>query len=814
MSKRPRKTSRKPAAKPKPRRRKTSNRKAKGGFGRALKRLFGWLLVIAVLGGAGYTLWLDREVRERFEGKRWALPAQVYARPLELFPGLPHNADEVETELKALGYRAVAKPTGPGSFHRRGNRIRLVSRAFQFWDADEPSRYLDLRFDKQALTALLDRQGQDAGIARLDPLRIGGIYPAHREDRELVRLKELPEAMIATLVQVEDRRFYEHFGISPIGIARAMWANIRAGGVVQGGSTLTQQLVKNFYLSNRRTLSRKINEAIMALLLEWHYDKDEILEAYLNEVYLGQAGRRAVHGFGLGSWFYFNRPLSELSLDQIALLVGIVKGPSYYNPRRFPERARERRNLVLDVLAERAVVKRDAAERAKRRLLGVTEKASQGRSRYPAFLDLVRRQLRQDYREEDLTTEGLRLFTTLDPIVQDHVERSVAGRVRYLERQKPGNEGVLQAAAIVTTVDTGQVQALVAGRDPVFAGFNRVLDGSRQIGSLIKPVVYLTALAQPSRYTLASQLDDSPLSMPAPGQTEPWRPANADGRFHGKVLLNEALVNSYNVATARLGSQLGLANVIDTLRSVGTKQEFREYPSLVLGAQAMTPFEVAQIYQTLAASGFRAPLSAIREVFTVDGQPIKRYGLEMRRAARPESVYLVRHAMQGVVTEGTARFLRQMLPKGPRVAGKTGTTDDLRDSWFAGFSADHNAVIWVGRDDGKPAGFSGASGALLIFGDIFRRVGGRDLDITPPAEVTRAWVSSRSGLLADGQCRDAVHLPFVGDSLPARADACIGERPLPTAVKTPVKAGRTEAGGSGKASFWDRNPLLNQDFGN
>ncbi|MGB1109878.1 MAG: penicillin-binding protein 1B [Gammaproteobacteria bacterium] len=768
------KARKKPARKP---RQAANKSRSRAGAGRLwLKRALGWTLLIAVLAAGGYAYWLDREVRERFEGKRWALPAQVYARPLELYAGLRLSADDVETELQALGYQSVKSPRRAGSYHRSGARIQLVSRAFRFWDGEESSRSLDLRFAKAGLDQLLDASGADAGIARLDPLRIGGIYPAQREDRELVRLEDVPERMLQALVEVEDRRFYDHFGLSPIGIVRAMWANLRAGGVVQGGSTLTQQLVKNFYLTNQRTLARKVNEAIMALSLEWHYDKDEILEAYLNEVYLGQAGRRAIHGFGLGSWFYFNRPLSELGLEQMALLVGLVKGPSYYNPRRHPERALERRNLVLDVLADRGVITGQVAESAKRRPLGVTEKATQARSRYPAFLDLVRRQLRRDYREEDLTTEGLRLFTTLDPIVQDHVERSVAGRVRYLERQKPENDGLLQAAALVTTVETGQVLAMVAGRDPVFAGFNRVLDGSRQVGSLIKPFVYLTALSQPDRFTLATLLDDSPLSMPTPGQTEPWRPANSDGRFHGDVLLREALVHSYNVATARLGTELGLSNVIDMLHDVGAKREFKAFPSLVLGAQSQTPFEVAQMYQTLAASGFRVPLSGIREVLTGDGTPVKRYGLEMNQAVKPPAVRVLRHALRGVVSEGTARFLTRMLPKGPQVAGKTGTTDDLRDSWFAGFTADYNAVVWVGRDDAKPAGFAGSSGAMLIFGDIFRRIGGRDVDAGPTDGVVTAWVSPETGLLADEQCRGAIQLPFIRGSAPARTDACVGKR--------------------------------------
>ncbi|MGH8463809.1 MAG: transglycosylase domain-containing protein, partial [Pseudomonas sp.] len=388
----------------------------------------------------------------------------------------------------------------------------------------------------------------------LEPLMIGGIYPKNLEDRILIKIDQVPPYLLETLVAVEDRDFYSHFGVSPKSIARAVWVNTSSGAMRQGGSTLTQQLVKNFYLTNERSLSRKLTEAMMALLLELHYDKREILEAYLNEVFIGQDGQRAVHGFGLASQFFFSQPLSELKLHQVALLVGMVKGPSYYNPRRYPERATVRRNLVLDLLAEQGVATPEAVAAAKKMPLGVTKRGSLADSSFPGFLDLVKRQLRQDYRDEDLTEEGLRIFTSFDPILQMKSESAMAETFKRLAGRKGADE--VEAAMVVTNPETGEVQALIGSRQAGFAGFNRAIDAVRPIGSLVKPAVYLTALEKPSKYTLTSWVQDEPFSVKgADGQV--WRPQNYDRRSHGTIYLYQGLANSYNLSTAKLGLELG-----------------------------------------------------------------------------------------------------------------------------------------------------------------------------------------------------------------------------------------------------------------
>ncbi|MGB0712385.1 MAG: penicillin-binding protein 1B [Gammaproteobacteria bacterium] len=738
------------------------------------RALLRWVLVIGLILFLPYLAYLDYQVTTRFEGKRWSLPAQVYARPLEVFPGLELDPDGLERELTMLGYRRVADPGKTGSYARGKQRIVLHSRAFRFWDGAEASRRAQIDFRDGRVRTVQTVAGEDLGILRLDPVNIGGIYPAAGEDRILVRLEQVPKPLIDALIETEDRGFRSHFGVDPRGIARALWANIRAGGVVQGGSTLTQQLVKNFFLSSERTLQRKVNEALMALLLEFHYDKDEILEAYLNEVYLGQAGRRAIHGFGQASWFYFRRPLAELELEHMALLVGLVKGPSYYNPRRNPDRARERRDLVLGIMGEQGSVTAAAVSGASQRPLGVTDKPPVGTTRYPAFMDLVRRQLRRDYREEDLTSEGLRIFTTLDPLAQDAAERSVAGRIRYLEKRFKLPTEQLQGAAVVTGTDSGEVLALVGGRDPAFSGFNRALDAVRPIGSLIKPAVYLTALSQPERYTLTTLVDDGPISHRVRQDGSVWEPKNADNKNHGDVTLYDALVHSYNTSTARLGLELGLDSVIDTVRGMGVDKPLNTYPSLLLGATDLSPLDVTRMYQTLAGGGFRTPIKAIRSVSDADDRPLQRYPLEVEQALDPAAVFLTKTAMVGVTREGTARYLRSMLGDDAWVAGKTGTTDDLRDSWFAGFSADRLGVVWLGMDDNSPSRLTGASGAMLVWADIMRRMGVRNLSLEPPPGVEWRWVDPNTGYFADEGCKGAFEMPFIQGSGPGRMAPCAG----------------------------------------
>jgi penicillin-binding protein 1B len=756
-----------------------STRRSRGkrpSLGKALASWLGFTLLsvvsLSLLALAAYTLYLDSLIRVQFDGKRWSLPARVYARPLELFQDMKLSAKQFERELTLLHYRALSQPQGPGTYSKGGESFEVITRDFAFWDGSEMSQHVRVAFKGDNLLELNNLNGQEKpGLLRMEPAEIAAIYPAHNEDRILVRRADLPPVLVDTLIAMEDRSFYSHFGVDFKAISRAFFANLKAGRTVQGGSTLTQQLVKNFFLSNERTLTRKLNEMLMALLVEWHYRKDEILEAYSNEVYLGQDGKRAIHGLGLASYFYFGRPLTELNLHHVALLVGLIRGPSYYDPRRHPERAMERRALVLDMMVEQGLISSEDAAIGKQQPLDVPPQTSGGITPYPAFVDLVRRQLREDYREEDLTSEGLKIFSTLDPQVQAVAEQTVTDGLPVLEKKARIGADKLQGAAIVTDTQTGEVLAMVGGRDVHLAGFNRVLDAKRPLGSLLKPAVYLTALENPERYTLATLLDDSTPVIYADSSGK-WSPANYDKHFHGRVMLQDALAHSYNIATARLGLDLDVLRVIGTLRRLGIKHDFRPYPSLLLGAVDLAPLEVAQMYQTFASGGFRIPLRAIREVAAADGEPLRRYPLKVEKAIEPGPAYLITKAMQRVVKMGTAKAINQKIPAALGIAGKTGTTDELRDSWFAGFSGNRMAVVWLGRDDNHPIGLSGANGAMPVWIDLMSDLNLEPLALTAPPNIEEVLIDSRSGLRANRNCGAGKPVPFLEGSAPRSRSSC------------------------------------------
>jgi penicillin-binding protein 1B len=738
----------------------------------------GWAIKLSLVGLvvlAVFAVYLDAVVQEKFSGKRWTVPAKVYARPLEQLVGQKLAKDDFLKELDALGYRREGAIGGPGGVSVAGNTIELFSRGFQFYESNEPSQRIRVRFSGDYVAGLTQTGGGNLAVARLEPLFIGGLYPAHQEDRVLIKIDQVPPYLVETLVAIEDREFFNHFGVSPKGIARAMWINATAGQLRQGGSTLTQQLVKNFFLTNERTLTRKATEAMMAVLLELHYEKKDILEAYLNEVFLGQDGQRAVHGFGLASQYFFSQPLSELKLDQVALLVGMVKGPTYYNPRRNPERALERRNLVLDVLAEQGVVSAEEVAVAKQKPLGITQRGTLADSSFPAFLDLVKRQLREDYQEQDLTEEGLRIFTSFDPIMQLKAESALADTLKRLSGRKGVDQ--VEAGMVVTSSESGEVQAIIGSRQPRFAGFNRALDAVRPIGSLIKPAIYLTALERPSQFTLTSLIEDQPFSIKGQdGQV--WKPQNYDRKAHGTIYLYQGLVNSYNLSTAKLGLELGVPEVLKTMGRLGVEQNWPAYPSMLLGAGGLSPLSVANMYQTLANGGFNTPLRGIRNVLTAEGEPLKRYPFQIQQRFDSGAIYLLQNAMQRTMSEGTGRSVYNQLPRSLALAGKTGTSNDSRDSWFAGFSQDVLAVVWLGRDDNGPTPLTGATGALQVWADFMRKADPLPLDMPVPDNVVQAWVDANTGQGTDPSCPNAIQMPYIRGSQPAAGPACGIQAPV------------------------------------
>jgi penicillin-binding protein 1B len=718
------------------------------------------LLLTGLLGfvaGLLWFAWLDHEVRRDFEGLQWALPARVYARPLELFAGAEHDLRGVRTYLQLLGYRQSVAAAGPGEYAGSGQLLRFRTRGFDFWDGHEPSVYVEVSFADQRVLAIRSADDAEVPLVRLEPVEIEQINPVTGEDRVPVRLEDVPPALIKAVIAIEDQRFYSHFGVDPLSILRAMWANLRAGEIVQGGSTLTQQLIKNLYLGREQTLRRKAEEALMALALELHFSKDEILAAYLNEIFLGQDGSRAIHGFALAAEYYFGRPLAELRVDELALLAGIGRGASFYNPLRYPERAVDRRNAVL----ARMLVNGDLSEAEHAALakadLRVREAPGAVRG-YPAFLELVLDNLGRDYDQQALRSEGLKIFTTLDITLQSTLDSRLDKAVKVLERADRA-DNPLEAAVVVADANTGEVRALAGGRKAGFRGFNRALHAERPIGSLVKPAVYLTALETPG-FNLATVLADDPIAMPQ-ATGEVWRPQNYERETNGPVYLYDALQRSLNLATIDLGLKLGVDNVAATLQRLGFTGSVPRYPSLFLGAVNMTPLQVAQMYQSLASGGFRSPLRAVEAVTTAEGQPLAYYGIETEQVSDPASIYLLEEALFGVFVNGTARVVASRLGDRLPLAGKTGTTNDLRDSWFAGYGGDLVTVVWLGHDDNAETGLTGAAGALQVWADLMSAFKVQPRQALAPAEVVWESVPQRavrSGV--DRDCSQTLSLPF------------------------------------------------------
>jgi penicillin-binding protein 1B len=728
--------------------------------------IFKLTTVLLVLGVVAL-IYIDAQIRHRFEGHRWSLPAKVYARPLELFTGQQLAQGQLKFELTQLGYRWVTQAKAPGQVQKTNQGLIIYSRGFRFVGGDEQGHLVEVNLVGDKIVGLRQTSGASIAVLRLEPQLVGGIYPAHNEDRELIQLDDLPNGFIETLLAVEDRQYYAHYGVSPWGIMRAMWANIRAGAVVQGGSTLTQQLVKNFYLTDQQTLWRKLIEAPMALLLNIHYSKDEVLEVYLNEVFAGQSGKRAIHGFGLASRFYFGQPVSELKLHQVALLVGLVKGPSYYNPRRHPKRATNRRNLVLSVLAQQGLISETQKTNYQALPLDLTE--AKQVSRYPAYMDLVRQQLKQHYQASSLSSHGLRIFTSLDPWVQQQADKAMLEQVGKLKQRYSNIEG-LQGAAVVSHRDSGELLALVGDYNGGYAGHNWALDESRQVGSLLKPIVHLAAL-ETGRYSPNSIIDDAPIALPQPDGSL-WQPQNYDRKSHGKVPMYETLVKSYNQANVRLGLDVGVDKVLQQLQRMGVEQSIPAYPSVLLGAVEMSPLQVNQVYQTIASNGFYSPLSIVRQVTEANGRLLSNFPFAVRQVASNESIYMLQHEMRLVASQGTAKGVYRYLPKQQKVAAKTGTTNDQKDSWFAGFSGLHVATVWLGREDAKPTPLTGAGGALNVWGQLMQNLAyAHDEDIKPQT-VAHYYLNRATGEAIPDKCPNGVWLPMLKTSAPSFNASC------------------------------------------
>ncbi|MBL4909881.1 MAG: penicillin-binding protein 1B [Alteromonadaceae bacterium] len=734
------------------------------------KLFFAWLWSVTlklslalVLGLVIYFIYLDGKVKNTFEGARWQVPVQVYGKVFTLQNQQKINVKRLIKTLNLSGYKKVVqvKQAGEYSLNSQNNhqKITIYRRAFDFGLGAEKATKLSIVISNNQISQLF---ADDFSVkqVQLEPILLDRIVPSNKEDRILVSLEQVPEKIIDTLLLVEDRNFYYHVGIAPLGILRALMANISAGRTVQGGSTLTQQLVKNMFLTRSRTLSRKINEAFMALIIEHRYSKDQLLEAYINEVYLGQNAAKGIYGFGLASKFYFGKKLEQLSNAQIALLIAQIKGPSYYDPWRHAERARNRRDLVLRLMFEQHFINRIEFEQALDASLSIRAQRRMHKKVYPAYMQLVKQELKQHLKNlvaEFKVPSGLRVFTGFDIRSQHLLEQTVQQQLPLLEKKHQVSR--LEVAMLVTDIESGEIQALVGGREVNYAGFNRALKAKRPIGSLVKPAVYLAALERYQDYNLATPLQDKPIKINN-NSNHLWQPKNYDGKYRGQVSLLYALVHSLNVPTVNLGLSLGLDKVAQSLSLLGYDHPLVLRPSLLLGSINLSPVEVNQLYMAIAGQGFYQKQHVISAIYTGDDELLWQAPTTKEQRISSNGNYLLNYALRKVAKQGTARSLSWRLPHHP-LAGKTGTTNKLRDSWFVGYDAKHLVTTWVGRDDNKPSKLTGSSGALVLFANFMKKLGVIDKPLVMPDNMAMILFEQKTGNAVTAKCSDVVEYPAV-----------------------------------------------------
>lgn len=752
--------------------RKSPTQKKKTPQSSFLKRMFRallkWGVIIALVGSipfAGWVWWLNGQVVSRFEGQKWQVPSEVYSAPVILSSGAPWKKQDLENLLEETGYRFGRNSQNVGWAARSQTKVSAHLRSYvdHLGFHESERRIFSFQDGRLVIQAL---NGDEIDEARIEPQRIGFLYGGNTESRQILTYDDIPKPLIDILIAVEDQDFYQHWGISPTGIARAVLVNLTHGSRRQGGSTLTQQLVKNMYLSSERTYTRKLTEVVMSLLLEYHYSKEAIITAYMNEVYLAQLGSSALHGFAAASQHFFGRPLNELNIDEFALLVGMVKGPSLYNPERSPNRAKDRRNTVLAILKSQGRLSDVDYRSLIKQPIRLADKQKE-RSVFGDYLDLVAMQLSRDFDETTLATKNLRIYTGVDIRAQRAASLAMQRQVAALEKRDPKLKG-LQGAMVVTDRLNGQVRAVVGSSGQHYTGFNRALGAVRPIGSLVKPPLYLSALAT-GRYTWWSEIEDKKLRFNVGGQV--WEPENYDRRTHGVVHLYEAMAKSYNLATVSLANQIGFDRVGDTLRQLGVKRPFTMHPAMALGALELSPFEVSRLYQPIASEGKSSELGVVLAVMDQKDQLMKRFDQHNDVPFTDALLAVTLDGMTKTPKIGTAKAAQAAFPN-LNFAAKTGTTNQQKDSWFVGITGDYSSTVWLGDDNNVPLSITGSSGALKVWVDFTKNVNPRSLPDTLPNGAARYNVLDSKFEIAADRCKDKTPLAFILGTEPKDSTSC------------------------------------------
>ncbi|MGQ4277045.1 penicillin-binding protein 1B [Pseudidiomarina sp. E22-M8] len=727
------------------------------------------LILVLIITLGFYAIYLDSSLTKRFASERYQASAIVYARSLTFEPTTPLRLSQVLAELQQLRYLETSDLSQSGSYRRHGNQLEIHRRPFDFASGPAMAQRVRVNFANGRVNGVVSLpDGRPLNQFQLDPLVLGQVTGDNGEDRLLVGLERVPNLLIETLLLVEDRDFYHHAGVSLSSIGRAALANIVAMETVQGGSTLTQQLVKNLYLTRAQTVWRKANEALMALIIDFRFSKNEILETYFNEIYFGQDGGRAIHGIGLASRYYFGKSVEELEPAEMAMLVAIVKGPSYYNPHRYPERVKQRRDMILQLMFSEDLLSQPAYIAALDKQLVVPKGPRVGQTWAPHYLAQVKSELSQLNVPADWAQQGLRVFTYFDPLAQKIAEASVASQLPRLSKSEE-----LQAAVVIAEPSDASLVALVGDRQPQQVGFNRATMAIRQVGSLIKPTIYGLALQKNSGYHLGTILEDRSMELQEADGTI-WRPDNYDGEFRGSLMLYDALAQSRNIPAVRLGMSVGIPAIVEKLQTAGIDTPIPNVPSLALGSVELSALQISELYGVWAQQGRYRSYATIQAL--TDHRGVEFY---QRRPPAGYEVFdevttaLVNYGLRGVVNEGTGKALGQLFGS-DALAGKSGTTNDYRDSWFVAYDQDRLVTVWLGRDDNKPINLTGSSGALPVVAEIFTELGVRPLATEPPVPLQLTAFHPETGVAIPLDCPTQRRFPAYPQNLPEQVN-CAGE---------------------------------------
>lgn len=737
-----------------------------------LKKFTITLLVLTLLFSAGLVLYgwyLSAQIEQRFSARRWSIPSKVYSDTTLLYPGQRMKSDLLKNRLDALGYRKVARsPANKGELQISPDAVTVFLNDLNTPWKNREGFPVRIAIAEDIIESIIRTDNAEAvAILELEPEEISLFFGSERERRQLISIQQVPVDLIHAVLAAEDSRFYQHSGIDLRGILRALLINLRHGSIRQGGSTLTQQLAKNYFLTPTRTLTRKLKELLIAVIIEFNYEKEEILEIYLNEIYLGQKGPVAINGVGEASYFYFGKPVRELSRVEAATIAGLVKAPNHYSPYQDKERCLNRRNFVLSAMHNKGWLSAEALHTDLKMPVKTVGFSVHGKMA-PYFVDYLEQQLKSLYRPEDLTSLGLSIYTTLDSQVQSAAEKALVKGLEGLERMRPELRRddpalKLQGAVIVMHPGTGYILAMVGGRNYTASQFNRIVQARRQPGSAFKPFVYLSSLDQ---FSPSDMLSNQPRTYTVDGKT--WEPQNFEPVTRYTVSMRNALTMSYNLATVDLAMKTGLDHIVATARKFEFSTALKPYPSLALGAFEVIPLELARGYCVFAADGVQPYPLSLKGVVDENGKTLEQKHLQIQRLIPPQKAFIMNFMLQSVVNEGTARSLKDRGISWP-VAGKTGTTNDFRDAWFVGYTPDILALVWVGFDNGDPIFATGSSAALPIWAELMNSIpqyiSGAGFKVPPGVE--RRTVCDITGLLAnENACPQPTEEYFLAEKVP------------------------------------------------